>query len=188
MLNTFGTDYDIYSKMSSNNILPTSQLSQNGRVHLLEPEDKLARFKMAEKISLKNKSTDYTAATAYIWENNVLSQAFFSKENIQIIQNAIRKGVYDLSNQKYIVPNQNLDALKIIMRSIFLQYAEFGKDNITAEIEKLNRMVLDYCIPYVFNEAKFYMKYLYDQSTLVVPFDRCFKNDRVYKQLEPKFY
>jgi hypothetical protein len=188
MENTFGTDYNIYNKMTFGNVLPTQKFEQNGRIHLLEPEDKMARFKMVEKVSLRNKATDYTAATAYIWENNILSQAFFSKENIQILQNAIRRGVYDLSKQQYIVPNQNIDALKIIMRSIFLQYAEFGKDEVTAEIEKLNKLVLDYCIPYVFNEAKFYMRYLYDQSTLVVPFDRCFKNDRVYKQLEPKFY
>ena len=186
MQNFLSTNYNnMYDKVSSTS-LPSKQ---NGRVHLLEPKDTLARFKMTEKISLKNKATDYLGATAYIWENNVLSMAFFSKENIQILQNAIRRGVYDMSNQQYVVPNQNVDALKIVMRSTFLQYAEFvGNENVTGEIEKLNKLVLDYCVPFVYNEAKSYMKYLVDQSTLVVPFDRCFKNDRNYKQLEPKFY
>jgi hypothetical protein len=32
------------------------------------------------------------------------------------------------------------------------------------------------------------MKYLEDQSTIAMPFDKTNKNDRVYKQLEPKFW
>jgi len=55
------------------------------------------------------------------------------------------------------------------MRSIFLQYAANKKNNITSQIEELNRMVLNYCIESVYGEAQGYIKYLYDASTLVVP-------------------
>jgi hypothetical protein len=165
-----------------------SKVKYNGRINVSEPEDENARFKMFEKISIKNKSTEYRESLTNVWENNVLAQVFFSSENIQIIQNAMRKGVYDMSKGEYGVPNQNIDSLKIIMRSTYLQYAEHHPTNITEQVERLNTLVLDYAVPFVYNEAKFYVKYLNDQSTLVVPFQKCAKNDRVYKQLEPKFW
>ena len=160
----------------------------NGRVNVLEPEDADVRFKMFEKISLKNKATEYRDPLVDLWEDNILSKVYFSAGNIQIIQNAIRKGVYDMSKGEFSVPNQNIDSLKIIMRSIYLQYAEHHPNDITGQVERMNKLVLDYAVPFVFNEAKFYVKYLRDQSELVVPFQKCAKNDRVYKQLEPKFW
>jgi hypothetical protein len=180
-----GTPIEYYNKEP---ILTTDKIKYNGRVNILEPEDKDARFKMFEKISVKNKATEYRESMTNVWENNVLSQVFFSAENIQIIQNALRKGVFDLSKGKYIVPNQNIDALKIIMRSNYLTFAEHHKEDITGQVERLNQFVLDYCVPFVFNETKFYMKYLEDQSTIAMPFDKTSKNDRMYKQLEPKFW
>jgi hypothetical protein len=185
MLPLSGTPIDYYNKEPT---LINKNIKYNGRVNILEPEDKNARFKMFEKIAIKNKSTEYRESLINVWENNVLAQVFFSAENIQIIQNAIRKGVYDMSKEKYNVPNQNIDALKIIMRSTYLTYAEHHPDNITGQVERLNKLVLDYCVPFVFNETKFYMKYLEDQSTIAMPFDKTNKNDRVYKQLEPKFW
>jgi len=184
-MSLFGTPIDYYNKEP---ILTNENIKYNGRVNILEPEDKDVRFKMFEKISIKNKATEYREALVNVWENNVLAQVFFSGENIQIIQNAIRKGVHDMSKGKYVVPNQNIDTLKIIMRSTYLTYAEHHPDKITEQVERLNGLVLDYCVPFVYNETKFYMKYLEDQSTIAVPFEKSNKNDRVYKQLEPKFW
>lgn len=180
-----GTPVDFYNKPT---IITDENTKYNGRVNLMEPEDKDARFKMFERISVKNKATEYRESMAHVWEENVLSQVFFSAENIQIIQNAIRKGVFDMSKGEYIVPNQNIDALKIIMRSTYLTYAEHHQNDITGQVERLNKLVLNYCVPFVFNETKFYMQYLKDQSTIAMPFDKSNKNDRVYKQLEPKFW
>jgi len=72
------------------------------------------------------------------------------------------------------------------MRSIFLQYAEFDMNNIKNEVTRLNKLVLDYAIPTVFNEAIGYLKYCEDQSTLIVPLELPRQNDREYKQLELK--
>jgi len=182
-----GTSVDQYNYQS---VLPTSkdQLQCNGRVNIIGPEDKNARFKMAEKIGIRNKATEYRGALMNVWEDNILARVYFSSENIQIIQNALRKGVYDKSNGKLNIPNQNIDNLKIIMRSVYLQHARHHPDNITEQVETLNKLVLDYAIPYVYNEAVFYLKYVEDQSTLVMPFQRCNKIDRDYKQLEPRFW
>jgi hypothetical protein len=158
----------------------------NGRVNIIEPENPDIRFQMQEKIAIRNKSTEFREAIGGVWESNVLAQVFFSVENIQILQNGLRAGVYKMSNEKFVVAPQNIDTLKIVMRSIYLQYAEHSPTNITSQVERLNQLVLDYCVPSVYNEAMGYMKYCQDQSSLVVPLELPRHPDREYKQLELK--
>lgn len=167
----------------SNNTILKDAIKNNGRVNISLPS-RDTQFKMMEKIALKNKSNDYTEALNGSWEDNALSNTFFSKENIQIIQNGIRAGVYKISNQKYVVPPQNIDTLKIIMRSIFYQYVEYDMQHIKEQITKLNGLVLQYCIHSVYNECVGYSNYVKDISTLVVPIDLPKHHDRNYKQLE----
>uniref|UniRef100_A0A6C0B7T4 Minor capsid protein P8 central region domain-containing protein n=1 Tax=viral metagenome TaxID=1070528 RepID=A0A6C0B7T4_9ZZZZ len=155
----------------------------NGRINLIEQPPTEVLFAMQEKISIRNKATEFREALTGVWESTTLSNLFFSAENIQIIQNGLRAGVYQLSNQKYIIAPQNVDTLKIIMRSMYLQYAEHGINDITGQIERLNKLVLDYAVPAVFGEATGYEKYCQDQSTLVVPLRLPQHVDREYKQL-----
>jgi hypothetical protein len=157
----------------------------NGRVNIVDPNSDI-RFKMQEKIAIKNKTTEYREALAGTWESNLLSQVYFSEGNIQIIQNALRAGVYKMSKNRFVIPPQNLDTLKIIMRSIYMQYAEHYENNITGQVERLNKLVLEYAIPSVYAEAVGYTRYCYDQSTLVTPLELPRHHDREYKQLQLK--
>ena len=159
----------------------------NGRVNIISQPDPDAVFKMQERIALKNKSTSFTnALSGNDWEDNLLSRLFFSAENIQILQNGLRAGVYETSKHEIVIPPQNIDQLKIIMRSMYFQFAEHHPDNVKAQIERLNKIVLDEIIPKVYGEAVGYLKYMQDQSSLVVPMDRPIHHDRNYKQLELK--
>jgi hypothetical protein len=141
--------------------------STNGRVDLLSPNTN-ALFAMTDRMSV-NKGTDYRDAMVGNWYDTRLSLAFFSAENIQILQNGIRSGVYKKSNHQYIIEKQNEDELKIIMRSIFLQNSKNVATNIPQQIETLNNLVLDYAISQVYGETEGYMKYRRDASTLAVP-------------------
>ena len=102
----------------------------------------------------------------------MVSNVFFSAENIQIIQNGIRAGVYKLSNQRFLIGQQDLDTLKIIMRSIFLQHSLNDNKNVTQQVEGLNKLVMNYSVPQIIGEAEGYVKFKNDVSTLVVPIDR----------------
>jgi len=173
----------------ANRILPeggssaVAATTANGRVNLTQEPP----FTMSEKIAVRNKATQYRESLEGVWENNALSQVFFSTGNIQILQNGIRAGVYRLSDGKYVVPPQNIDALKIVMRSTYLQYAKHSSSTgITQQVEDLNKLVWDYCIPFVYKESIAYEKYLVDQSTLVMPLEREVRPDRDYKQLVMK--
>lgn len=159
----------------------------NGRVNIIENPDPDAVFKMQERIALKNKATSYSSALAgNDLEDNLLARVFFTAGNIQILQNGLRAGVYSMSNNKIVIPPQNIDQLKIVMRSTYLQYAEHMPDDITGQVERLNKIVWDFVVPAVYNEAVGYLKYMQDQSSLVMPMDRPLHIDREYKQLELK--
>jgi len=158
----------------------------NGRVNLFEPPSPDVQFKMQERLAVKNKTTEYRDALDGIWEANVIAQVYFSAGNIQILQNGLRAGVYKKSGDKFVIAPQNIDTLKIIMRSIYLQYAEHAETDIKGQVERLNKLVLDYAIPTVYNEAIGYVRYCQDQSTLVVPLEVPRHHDRQYKQLELK--
>lgn len=160
--------------------------NRNGRVNIVDPLSSDILFKMQEKIAVKNKATEYREALAGTWEDSILSRAFFSAENVQILQNGLRAGVYEMSKNQYVIAPQNVDTLKVIMRSIFLQYAEHIPTQITEQIERLNQLVLNYAVPTVYKEAVGYVKYCEDQSSLVMPMEVPRHHDRQYKQLQLK--
>jgi hypothetical protein len=148
-----------------------SNKSSNGRVDIInktQAPDISNLFAMYDKIPA-NQCTTFRNATLGQWDETPLSEAFFSKENIQILQNGIRAGVNHMSNGQYVIGPQDCDSLKIIMRGIFLQYSANLPTQVMQQIQELNKMVLDYAVPKVFGETKGYIKYLYDASTLVVP-------------------
>ena len=143
----------------------------NGRVDILG--DKAPDiFKLYDRVPVNNKITSYRQALTGNWENNMVSNAFFSAANIQIIQNGIRAGVYKLSNQRFLIGPQDLDTLKIIMRSIFLQHSLNDTKNITQQIEGLNKLVMNYSVPQIIGEAECYVKFKNDVSTMAMPMDR----------------
>lgn len=179
-------NFVLYSQGNEQNEKILDLDEYNGRVNIMQPPNQNLKFQMMEKVSIDNRATDFRDPLVGDQENNLLSNLFFSAENIQIIQNGMRAGVYELSNGKYIIPNQNIDNLKIIMKSIYLQYSENKPMNITQQIEVLNKLVLDYCVKSVYGEAVAYEKYCYDQSTIANPLERQNNYDRNFKQLELK--
>ena len=156
----------------------------NGRVDIKSPNTSTL-FQMYDKIPA-NQCVTFRNATEGLWTSNSLSNAFFSEQNIQIIQNGIRAGVYHRSNGQYYIGPQDCDSLKIVMRSVFLQYSANQPNNIPQQIAQLNKIVLEYCIQQVYSEAQGYMKYINDASTLVVPISHPVMANDNDRQLELK--
>ena len=139
----------------------------NGRIDIKSPNTSTL-FEMYDKIPA-NQCVTFRNPTEGLWTDTYLSKAFFSQQNIQILQNGIRAGVYQKSNGQYTIAPQDCDSLKIVMRSVYLQNAANQPNNITQQVAELNKIVLNYCIQQVYSEAQGYMKYINDVSTLVVP-------------------
>ena len=158
-------------------------MNNNGRVNIMSPNID-ALFNMKDRIP--KETFYYRDAVTGNWYKTKLSDLFFSKENISLLQNGIRAGVFKMSNNKYIVGNQDCDVLKIIMRSIFLQNSKNNPKNITGQIETLNKLVLEYSVKQVYGEANGYIKYKYDVSNLAEPMARPVMSKINDKQLELK--
>ena len=105
----------------------------NGRIDIQSPDTK-SLFNMYDKIPA-HQCTTYRNPLEGQWDDSTLSNAYFSKENIQIIQNGIRAGVYKQSNNQYVVAPQDCDSLKIVMRSIYLQYSANLPGNVSGQIK-----------------------------------------------------
>lgn len=141
----------------------------NGRVNVLEPElDTKALFTLYDKMPV-NIPITFRDATKGEWNESNLSRAFFSAENVKIIQNGIKAGVYNKSNRQYVIADQNVDTIHIIMRSIFMQNATNMETNIKQQISQLNQLVIDFSVPRVYSTLISHNKYLRDASTMPEP-------------------
>ena len=129
-------------------------------------------FFLHDKIPVQANTNYFNNVLRGMWEPNKLSIIFFSSENIQIIQNGIRSGVYEKSDGNFLIGPQDIDTLLIIMRSVYLQHSVNKPDDIAQQISSLNQIVLNYAIPQILGEAKGYIKYKQDISTLAVPIQR----------------
>ena len=107
-----------------------------------------------------------------ILEETVLSDIFLSEMNTKVIQDTIRYRVYQNTNM--VVDYQSPRELYIIMRSIMLQHANFkvGQSGLIDEIQKLNKLVVDYAVKEVSSNVEQYDIYIKDIQSLPTPMDR----------------
>lgn len=124
---------------------------------------------------------DARSNTSFLFKNHIgetlLTQAFFSNRNVDNIQKLIRFLVHKETN--YIIDNQSVEELLIVMRSVFLQYAEHPalldplqpkeiqdkiKKQTTNEVKRLNEIVINEIYPTVMAGLKQYLQYLNDAS------------------------
>jgi hypothetical protein len=105
-------------------------------------------------------------------EGNAVNTIFFSDMNMKVLQDSLRYGVYQKTNQ--VIGLQSSEELAIVMRSIMLQYANFQStsDAVVEEVRRLNGKVLIYCIDNVSTNVAQQLKYLEDLRTLPTPIDR----------------
>jgi len=106
-----------------------------------------------------------------IVEPTVLSALLFSDANLKILQNMIRRAVYDQSHGKFLVAPQDETQLNVVIRAMYLQYSYNQQGNYPKQIEELNRKVADYCIKEILAQVQQYRGYIIDSSTLPVPMD-----------------
>lgn len=112
-----------------------------------------------------------TQSIKNIHTENPVSELFFSKHNISVLQNGIRYSVYIKTNNLSVIGNQSEFELMIIMRSIYLQYCKHKQFDIVGQVKELNSKVLDYAVPKILVELNQYINYKRDASTLPMPLE-----------------
>ena len=110
-------------------------------------------------------------STKNIIADTPLSKVFFSADNIDLIQNELKQGVYQKTDNKYVIDRQSDTELLVIMRSIYLQNSKNLPYEIKKQVIKLNQLVLNYCIPNVISGILSYNKYIQDIDNPIVPLE-----------------
>lgn len=108
-------------------------------------------------------------ATRSQLSSNSLSNIFFSQQNVDLLNQAIRYGVWKKSCKKHIIDPQNTTQLRLVMRSIYYQYSKNRPYGILDQIKILNSYVLDFCIPRILSEIGIYHRYRQDIYQLPAP-------------------
>ena len=144
--------------------LPTS--IRNGRVDTLNYKGSSNMVK--DSILSENNVNSISQSLT----NTQLSLNFFSKDNINKIQNLIRKTVYYRSNYTHIISDQNEKELLIIMRSMYLQYGKNLDYDIDKQTNVLNNMTIDWAVINILSNIDQYISYKKTCSTLPMPLER----------------
>lgn len=152
---------------------PVALGGQNGRVNLIERSSAGGEAPQNfpgyqyQTTAEKGFETDMLRGN---WETNPVSQSFFSPLNIKTLQNAIRRYVYEKSQPKgYVIDDQSVDELKIIMRAIYYQYARNLPFDIQKQVSDLNEYVVNWSGPHILSAVDHYYYYLNDISHMPVP-------------------
>lgn len=141
---------------------------QNGRVTLTN--ENIKDMKMFDNENKINNNFQVEALYG-IQETSTLNQLFFSKKNMDIIQNMIRYTVYDKSEKKFVIDRQSDVELEIVMRSIYLQHSPNLPNKIKEQIQYLNKLVSDWCSEQIIPEVNQYFGYMKEIEYMPVPID-----------------
>jgi hypothetical protein len=97
----------------------------------------------------------------------LVKEAFFLRENIEIIQNAIIRNVAKKS--KYLISRQKEDDIILLMNGIYHDYSRNLPYDLKEQILDLNDRVVNFITPWLINEVEAYQRYLIDSNTPLRP-------------------
>ena len=145
---------------------------QNGRV-INVTEKETQRPAMWQNLDNHDVKEDFQYETMVgIYEPTQLNKLYFSRDNLDIVQNMIRYGVWKQSGEKYVIDRQSDVEIQIVMRSIFLQHSPNLNEKIKDQIAYLDKKVAEWCIPKIIAEVQQYVGYINDIEKLPMPIDR----------------
>lgn len=108
-------------------------------------------------------------------ERNPMMDFFFSKKNLDHLQNLLRQMVEYQSNGKYKISRQSDNELLVVMRSIYIKTPTnpySNGENFKMDICTLNKNVLDWVVPRILVNIQQHLGYIRDEGQNLRPFER----------------
>lgn len=127
---------------------------------------------MSDHRSIVNRP-DAVADNLLQWQQHttMLAKVFFHPKNIENIQNAIRRAVFDRSDGKFLISKQHDMELIVIMRSMYLQFARHEDDDITGQVEELNELILKEVLPNIMRNIEGHLAFAGSLHQLPAPME-----------------
>jgi hypothetical protein len=154
-----------FSEFTNN--LNNNQNYQNGRVTLYSGSN-FSPYETYTGSLEPQKCFDDSVKRIHV--STPLTESFFSRENVDLIQQELIKRIYNQTG--YVISRQSDMNLQIIMRSIYLQYGKNLPCQIKEQVIELNEEVLKECIKIVLPNIEQTIGYRKDLTKLPAPMTR----------------
>jgi len=153
--------------LNVNNLNKKLEEYKNGRVILYSGDN----YKSYETYQGSNEPQKcFTDSVSRIHTATSLTESYFSRENVDMVQNEIIKRIYNQTG--YVISRQSDTNLQVIMRSIYLQYGKNLPCQIKEQILELNEEVYKECLRIMIPNIKQTIDYRKDLSKLPVTMNR----------------
>jgi hypothetical protein len=103
-----------------------------------------------------------------------VSRMFFSRKNVDALQEAIRYRVWVDSSGRHVISRQSDTELGVVMHSIYVQQSrnvQGDAADVLGQVRELNAAVLAWCVPRIVGEADGYLRYRSDVANMPVPME-----------------
>ncbi len=144
-------------------------LERRNDIKTLYPQDQVNDYMIYQTPT----SDDYVYTTTKDLEKTPVSRIFFSKKNLDYIQDMMKKVIYKETGS--IIGRQSDEELLIIMRSYYFSDAKNLPYEITKQVAELNYLVIKYAVyDEILPKVKGYNTFLYDnmRTNVVIPRER----------------
>lgn len=140
---------------------------KNGRVIVYSGEN----YKPYETYTGSNDAQKcFNDSVSRIHTATSLTESYFSRENVDMIQNEIIKRIYNQTG--YSISRQSDTNLQIVMRSIYLQYGKNLPCQIKEQVLELNEEVYKECLRIIIPNMKQTVDFRRDLSKLPITMNR----------------
>lgn len=161
----FNRDYVKQQELLNANprLLRTRQSIEAERNNTVGSRSDLSPYELFQEDTLRP-TTIRKQALIGIHECNLLSDVFFSAENLEYIQTAIRYQIWLASNKQHVIGRQSDTEIQIIMRSMYLNYGRFLPTSVQQQVKELNDLVVQECVSKALSQIQQHIWYLWQAS------------------------
>ena len=102
-----------------------------------------------------------------------ISKIYFSEENMNRIQKAIKEAIFYKSKGKFrLDEDQDESDLLVTMRAVFIEHSRFLPNKIIRQVKELNRLTVEYIIPDMITQIKQTYSYIKEINEPIKPIPR----------------
>lgn len=162
-----------YEKFNNHNISKTQELFnriKNGRVDISGNNTSSTDYPLYLE-SNRGDALYKAQALKSIQTSSKISDLFFSVNNIDLLHNIMFREIWKQSDNKYKISRQSDNELRLVMRSLFLQYGKNVDTGLKQQLGELNTLVLDYCINNIMSNIEMHISYTKRVSELPQPLE-----------------
>lgn len=134
-----------------------------GRIALVPPPS----FALMEQSRLRKEATPYSTALRGDKCSNELSRVYFGAANVGRLNARIAQEVAVTAG--FSIGPQDQDALKMLMRDVFLEFALNRDDQVEKQVDQLNSIVIQRGAKTIIQSAAAHQRYMQDISQMHTP-------------------